>query len=102
MYTLEQAKAWRTRDVKDKSPRPPENELSKVYDTDDNVLFGSNYTKGKVAYVYVPAEKMETGRPFILYISISYDGIGNADLPAGSLLKPFKELPEMFPDNQFS
>jgi len=75
--------------------------LKKVYDKDDNVLFGSSYTKGKVAYEYIPAELMETGNPYIAFVSISYDGKGNIDLPSDSLLLHYKELPTMFPDNEF-
>jgi len=79
----------------------PADKLKKVYDKDDNVLFGSRMTKGKVSYNYVPAELMTTGRPFIVNSSISYDGKGNKDLPKDVILKDFSELPEMFPDNTF-
>jgi hypothetical protein len=80
----------------------PENLLKKVFDKDDNVLFGSNYTKGKVSYNYIPAEYMTTGRPFIIHTSILYDGKGNKDLPKDSLIMTYKELKTMFPDNEFT
>lgn len=79
----------------------PRSILKQVYDTDDNVLFGSRYTKGKVSYNYIPAERMSTGRPYIIDSSISYDGKGNVDLPKDALLMPFNKLSEMFPDNEF-
>ena len=86
----------------DNAKNCPNNQLKKVYDKDDNVLFGSRMVKGKVSYNYVPAELMTTGRPFIVNSSISYDGKGNVDLPKDAIIKEFTELPEMFPDNQFS
>ncbi len=80
----------------------PEKDLKQVYDTDDNVLFGSRYIKGKVAYDYIPGELMESGIPYIVNSSITYDGKGNADLPKDALIMPFEKLPEMFPENQFA
>jgi hypothetical protein len=80
----------------------PKNLLKKIYDKDDNVLFGSRMVKGKVAYNYVPGELMNTGNDFIIGSEISYDGKGNANLPAGSIIKDFSELPKLFPDNKFS
>ena len=87
-YTIENAKE-----------KCPKHLLKTVY---DNVLFGSRYTKGKVGYHYVPAELMEKGNPFIINISVAYDGKGNSDLPEGSLVMHFNELPKMFPDNKFN
>lgn len=75
--------------------------LKKIYDKDDNVLFGNRYIKGKVSYNYVPAELMETGNPYIISISICYDGKGNEDLPADAIIMEFRELHNMFPDNVF-
>lgn len=76
--------------------------LKKVYDTDDNVLFGSSMTKGKVAYNYIPAEHMEDGVDRIVHTSISYDGKGNADLPEDAELMAFEELPKRFTNNEFA
>jgi len=80
----------------------PHNILKDIYDRNDNVLFGSGMIKGKVAYKYLPAEFMDTNRPFIIVVSISYDGEGNTTLPEDAIIKDFKELREMFPDNTFS
>ena len=80
----------------------PKDRIKVVYDTDDNVLFGSRYVKGKVEYNYVSAEYMETNRPYIISTSIAYDGKGNINLPEGSQMVPFKDLPTMFPDNKYS
>jgi hypothetical protein len=80
----------------------PKNILKSVYDKDDNVLFGNRYIKGKVSFNYVPGEYTETGRPYIVYTSISYDSIGNKDLPEDSIIMEFKDLPAMFPDNKYS
>lgn len=88
-YTPETAKQCPTKDLK------------QVYDTNDRVLFGSKFIKGKVAYNYIPGELMESGVPHIVSTSISYDGKGNVDLPKGSLIMSFSELPKMFTENQF-
>lgn len=80
----------------------PKSIVKKIYDKDDNVLFGSHYTKGKVSYMYVPGEYMESGNPYIIGSEVSYDGKGNKEgLPNDAILKNFEELPEMFPDNKF-
>lgn len=94
MYSLEFVMSEKRKDI-------PKHELKKVYDSDDNVLFGSRYVKGKVSYNYIPAELMETGNPFIINSSINYDGEGNKNLPADAIVKSFSELPAMFPDNKF-
>lgn len=73
-----------------------------VYDSNDNVLFGSHYVKGKVHYDYIDGEYTKDGIPFIVCVGISYDGKGNSDLPKDSIIMPFKDLPKMFPNNQFS
>lgn len=91
MYTLKNAKE-----------KCPSNLLKKIYDKDDNVLFGFGYIKGKVIYNYVPAELMETGRPFIVSVSLVCDGIGNVDLSSDTVFMNYSELPEMFPDNKFA
>jgi hypothetical protein len=79
----------------------PKELLGVVYDRNDKVLFGSNYTKGKVTYNYIPKEYMKEGVPFIIYVSISYDGKGNEDVPKKALFMDFKDLPKMFTLNEF-
>lgn len=79
----------------------PGSDLKQVYDTDDRVLFGSRYVKGKVIYNYVPGELMESGIPYIVNITVSYDGKGNSDLPKDALLIPYEKLPETFTENKF-
>lgn len=76
--------------------------LKKVYDTDDNVLFGSSIVKGKVYYTYIAAEYTTTGNPYIINVGIDYDGKGNKDLPKDTILIPYHNLPTMFPDNKFT
>lgn len=80
----------------------PKNLIGIVYDKNDSVLFGSSMTKGKVQYNYIPAEYMDTGRPFIISVSVLYDGKGNSDLPENTLFMNYRDLPKMFPDNIFS
>lgn len=63
---------------------------------------GSHYVKGKVHYDYIDGEYTKDGIPFIVCVGISYDGKGNSDLPKDSIIMPFKDLPKMFPNNQFS
>lgn len=79
----------------------PKNLLKKVYDSDDNVLFGSRRVKGKVAYIYVPEELMVDGIPYIIGSEISYDGKGNADLPKGTEIMAYNELHTKFKSNKF-
>jgi len=79
----------------------PEQFISKVYDVDDNVLFGSRYIKGKVSYNYIDGFFTKDGIPIIMNASIDYDGIGNVDLPEGSILMQFDNLHKMFPNNKF-
>lgn len=93
MYTPEEAQL--------KQKEIPRHLLLSVYDADDNVLMGSRYVKGKVAYNYLPAAFMATNRPYIIFVSIAYDGKGNSDLPKEAMIMPYKELPTMFPDNIF-
>jgi UDP:flavonoid glycosyltransferase YjiC (YdhE family) len=80
----------------------PANIQKQVYDRNDDVLFGSAMVKGKVMYNYIPGELMTTGRPFIVSVAISYDGVGNKDLPKDAIIMNFVDLPNMFPDNQFT
>ena len=72
-----------------------------VYDKDDNVLFGSSMTKGKVKYTYVPAEYMEEGVDFIVTVGIDYDGKGNKNLPKDAEMMHFDDLHKRFTTNQF-
>jgi hypothetical protein len=53
-------------------------------------------------YNYIPAEYMTTQRPFIISVTVSYDGKGNQDIPEDSQLMQFGELKKMFPDNTFA
>lgn len=80
----------------------PKELIKKVYDVNDRVLFGSSYTKGKVAYEYVDGIYTKDGVPFIICVSILYDGVGNYDLPTGSTKVSFNDLPKMFPNNEFA
>jgi len=79
----------------------PEQFLKKIYDADDNVLFGSHYIKGKVYYAYIDGFFMKDGVPHILQAGIEYDGKGNTDLPEGAILMAYSDLPKMFPNNTF-
>jgi len=79
----------------------PKNKLKIVYDKDDNVLFGSSMTKGKVMYKYIPGEFMENGNRYILSSSIKYDGKGNYDLPEDAEIIDYYDLHKTFIDNVF-
>lgn len=80
----------------------PQELFGKIYDINDNVLFGSSYIKGKVYYEYVPKEYTVDDVPFINTVGIHYDGIGNADLPADAVKVAWSELKTLFPNNQFN
>jgi hypothetical protein len=88
--------------VRGEVPGFPAKLMKFVYDRNDSVLFGSNMVKGKVHYNYIDGEYTVDGIPFIVSVGIDYDGKGNADLPADALIMDFKDLPKMFPNNQFS
>lgn len=80
----------------------PDNLMKVIYDKDDDVLFGSRYVKGKVMYKYLPAELMEDGIPFIVTVSVSYDGKGNSNLPPDADIRNYTDLPKVFTNNKFS
>lgn len=80
----------------------PKELIKSIYDKNDNVLFGSNYVKGKVHYDYVEGCYAKDGIPFILSVGIDYDGKGNKDLPEDAIIMNFSDLPKMFPNNQFA
>lgn len=80
----------------------PKELLKTLYDKDDRVLFGSNMTRGKVFYNYVPAEFMQTGRPYIINSGCTYDGKGNSDLPADTEFVDWATLHRLFTDNTFA
>lgn len=79
----------------------PKEFIKSVYDTNDDVLFGSSYTKGKVHYDYMEGYFTKDGVPFIISVGIKYDGKGNSDLPEDAIKMPFNQLPSMFPNNTF-
>jgi hypothetical protein len=79
----------------------PKSSTKKVYDTDDNVLFGSRMVKGKVAYIYVPGELMASGVPYIIGSEVAYDGKGNSDLPKDAEIMAYEDLHKKFTDNKF-
>jgi hypothetical protein len=78
----------------------PEEIVSRIYDKDDNVLFGSSVVKGKVYYNYLDGKYTVDGVPLFLHSSISYDGKGNSDLPKDSVIMDFSEIKAMFPHNK--
>lgn len=73
----------------------PKEIVNAVYDTNDNVLFGSNMVKGKVAYNYVEGRFSTDGKPIYLGCTISYDGTGNSDLPEGTVIMKFQDIQKM-------
>lgn len=80
----------------------PKELIKSVYDSNDNVLFGSRIVKGKVHYDYIDGEYTIDGVPFITCVGINYDGKGNADLPKDAIIMPYSSLPKMFPNNEFN
>jgi len=79
----------------------PKELLKKIYDKNDNVLFGSNMTKGKVTYNYIPGEFMIDGVPFIISTSCLYDGKGNSDLPEDVEIMSYNDLKFKFTNNEY-
>jgi len=66
--------------------------LSVFYDKNDNVLFGSNYTKGLVTYNYLEGKFSTDGKPIYISCSVSYDGRGNDNCPNPELIKEFSYI----------
>ncbi len=95
MYKLSELKG-----NKDLQRSIPDSDTRAIYDSDDNVLFGSRIVKGTVSYNYIPGELIDSGRPFFISSSISYNGEGVKAVPEGGVIKPFEEIKAMFPDNQ--
>ena len=79
----------------------PKDLLKKVYDKNDNVLFGSNMTKGKVYYQNIDKIFTKNNIPIIVNSGCTYDGIGNKDLPPDTEFTTYEELKLVFTENQF-
>lgn len=67
----------------------PKKIISKFYDEDDRVLFGSSTIKGLVSYEYLEGKFSTDGKHIYLGSSILYDGEGNNKCPNPELIKPF-------------
>ena len=70
----------------------PKEIISKFYDSDDNVLFGSQFVKGLVSYSYLEGKYSVDGKPIYLYNSILYDGKGNSEIKDKSLIRDFNTI----------
>ena len=67
----------------------PKEIISRFYDENDRVLFGSSVVKGLVSYEYLESKFSTDGKPIFICSSISYDGEGNDKCPNPELIKPF-------------
>lgn len=67
----------------------PEEIISKFYDKNDNVLFGSAMVKGLVSYEYIEGKFSKDGKPIFICSSVLYDGKGNSNCPNPELIKDF-------------
>lgn len=67
----------------------PKEIISRFYDKDDNVLFGSSIVKGLVSYEYLDGKFSKDGKHIFLCSSILYDGKGNSACPNPELIKDF-------------
>jgi len=74
----------------------PDELISTVYHKDDNVLFGSAIVKGKVMYKYIDAKYTKGDKPLYLYVTISYDGKGNCNLPEEATILTQEEMNSFF------
>lgn len=70
----------------------PKEIISKFYDENDNVLFGSSYIKGLVSYEYLDGKFSSDSHPIYICCSILYDGHGNKKCPSPELIKPFSYI----------
>lgn len=67
----------------------PEIIISRFYDENDNVLFGSSVVKGLVSYRYLEGKFSTDNKPIYIGSEIKYDGKGNSECPNPELIKPF-------------
>jgi hypothetical protein len=70
----------------------PETLISKIYDENDNVLFGSCYTKGKVSFHYLDGKYSTDGKHIFICSSVLYDGEGNSTLPKDAIIMSFNNI----------
>jgi len=76
----------------------PKELLKKLYDKDQRVLFGSDYTKGIVIYYYIDEKYTVNGNHLYVSCSIRYNGKG-CDLTDKETIE-YKDLFKMFPENK--
>lgn len=67
----------------------PKEIISRFYDENDNVLFGSSTIKGLVSYEYLDRKFSIDHKNIFIGTSILYDGEGNNKCPNPELIKPF-------------
>jgi len=79
----------RSKITQDSQKQIPNEIISSLYSSDDNVLFGSSYVKGLVSYNYLDGKFSIDGKPIYLNCSISYDGKGNSQIEDKSLIKEY-------------
>lgn len=70
----------------------PKEIISRFYDVNDRVLFGSSWVKGLVSYEYLESKYTTDGKPLYICCSISYDGKGNDGVEDKSLIKDFNYI----------
>lgn len=75
----------------------PEELIKTLYDTNQNVLFGSTMTKGIVTYTYLPKDYTVNGNDLYLGGSVNYNGEG-CDL-TGKETTTWEKLKKRFPEN---
>lgn len=67
----------------------PKEIISRFYDKNDNVLFGSTMVKGLVSYEYLDGKFSSDGKHIYIGWSIDYNGKGNSNCPNPELIKDF-------------
>ncbi len=100
-YLINEHKNKYTIDTKDLKTIFPKELVKRLYDFNNNVLFGSNMVKGKVYYEYIDNIYTIDNIPIILNVGIHYDGIGNKDLPEDTKFVNYNELKLIFTNNLF-
>ncbi len=68
----------------------PNEIISRFYDKNDNVLFGSSMVKGLVSYEYIDGKFSTDGKHIFIRSSVFYDGYGNSRCPNPELIRDFK------------
>lgn len=80
----------------------PQEIKKKLFDKDQQCLFGSTMVKASPYYEYIDGEHTETGNELLICSGVNFDGGKESDSAPKKDKVVWKDLPERFPDNEFN